>query len=454
MTHSRFPRTLFLFSSTLPLLLAASPTTPAEVRIVQGPPAQLTVKEQSTLQLPCAYRLPEEQRQSQQSIVLRWRKDGKPLRQLELGVASSTTSEPQLETLLREDARVTLHRNNGTLHFASILASDAGQYQCELLVEGRTVYSSSTGTLEVIEQLKFVPQPTSKNLELGSVSKVHCKAQGTPPPQVKWMRVSSESIPGFCQSLTFLLSVQETQLPLPENVTDHNGTLIFRGVSNEQRGQYTCLASNSQGQISATVSINVVVAPRFTLAPVAPSDVAEGAVAMMHCQATGEPKPTIRWDKDLTYLNENNTDVERFRLLENGTLEIRNVQPEDEGHYGCTIGSSAGLKREEVLLVVRGTKSASNSIVTRIIIVIICLAFLYFVLVLGLKLWYRYRRHMGKVQLGEDAAHVAGTGAGDAEGDAEHEPCLTEANSSKNLKSKLRESTILEQESQVADDIV
>lgn len=258
----------------------------------------------------------------------------------------------------------------------------------------------------------------------------------------------------FLSVPNLILSVQETQLPLPENVTDHNGTLIFRGVSNEQRGQYTCLASNSQGQISATVSINVVVAPRFTLAPVAPSDVAEGAVAMMHCQATGEPKPTIRWDKDLTYLNENNTDVERFRLLENGTLEIRNVQPEDEGHYGCTIGSSAGLKREEVLLVVRGTKSASNSIVTRIIIVIICLAFLYFVLVLGLKLWYRYRRHMGKVQLGEDAAHVAGTGAGDAEGDAEHEPCLTEANSSKNLKSKLRESTILEQESQVADDIV
>lgn len=248
-------------------------------------------------------------------------------------------------------------------------------------------------------------------------------------------------------------------MPLPENVTDHNGTLIFR-VSNEQRGQYTCLASNTQGQISATVSINVVVAPRFTLAPVAPSNVAEAGVAMMHCQATGEPKPTIRWDKDLIYLNENNTDAERFRLLENGTLEIRNVQPEDEGRYGCTIGSSAGLKREEVQLVVHGTKSASNSIVTRIIIVIICLAFLYFVLVLGLKLWYRYRRHMGKVQLGEDAAHVAGT-AGDGDGDAdghehaaEHEPCLTEANSSKNLKSKLRESTILEQESQVADDVV
>lgn len=240
-------------------------------------------------------------------------------------------------------------------------------------------------------------------------------------------------------------------MPLPTNVTDHNGTLIFRGVSNEQRGQYTCFASNSQGQISATVTINVVVAPKFSVPPVGPIEVSEAGVAVMHCQATGEPKPTIQWDKDLAYLNENNTDPLRFRLLENGTLEIHDVQPEDEGRYGCTIGSSAGFKREDVMLVVKSNKSTSNSIVTRIIIVIICLAFLYFVLVLGLKLWYRYRRHMGKVQL-DDAAHAAV----DADGHehAEHEPCLTEANSSKNLKSKLRESTILEQESQVADDIV
>ncbi|EDW60764.2 tyrosine-protein kinase-like otk [Drosophila virilis] len=412
--------------------LRASPAPPTDVSITQGPKGRLTVKEQSVLQIPCVYQLPDLLRQSN-SVTLRWRKDGKTLRLAELGQASSTTSEPQLETLLREDARLTLNKETGTLHFASVLASDAGVYQCQLLVEGQSAISSGSGTLEVIEQLKFMPQPTSKNLELGSVSKVHCKAQGTPVPQVKWMR--------------------ETQLPLPANVTDHNGTLIFRGVTNEQRGQYTCFAANSQGQISATVSINVVVAPKFSVPPVGPVEVSEADVAVMHCQATGEPKPTIQWDKDLAYLNENNTDPARFRLLENGTLEIHNVQAEDEGRYGCTIGSSAGFKREEVLLVVRSNKSASNSIVTRIIIVIICLAFLYFVLVLGLKLWYRYRRHMGKVQL-DDAAHAAADADADGHEHAEHEPCLTEANSSKNLKSKLRESTILEQESQVADDIV
>ncbi|ALC42218.1 CG8964, partial [Drosophila busckii] len=408
----------------------AVPLPLTQVLITQGPAAQLKVKEQSALQLPCVYQLPQLYAESH-SISLRWRKDNKLVRQVQLGQASVTTSEPQLESLLRDDTRLTLNKQTGALQFSSVLASDAGSYQCQLLVEGQPAVSSNVGQLEVIEQLKFMPQPTSKNLELGSVAKVHCKAQGTPTPQVKWLR--------------------DTQQPLPAQVTDHNGTLIFRNVSTAQRGQYTCLASSSQGQISATVSINVVVAPKF-LVPLQPAlEVNEADIAIIHCQATGDPQPTIRWDKDLIYFNENNTDVKRFQLLENGTLEIHNVQPEDEGRYGCTIGSSAGLKRDEVLLVVRSNKSASNSIVTRIIIIIICLAFLYFVLVLGLKLWYRYRRHLGKVQL-EDAAPVAA----DAEGHehAEHEPCLTEANSSKNLKSKLRESTILEQESQVADDVV
>lgn len=170
-------------------LSTASPTSQTNVGITQGPNGRTTVKEQSPIQMPCVYQLPDSYRQSN-SVTLRWRKDGKALRQVELGLASSTTSEPQLETMLREDARLTLNKETGSLHFASVLASDAGVYQCQLLVEGQSAVTSGSGTLEVIEQLKFMPQPTSKNLELGSVSKVHCKAQGTPPPQVKWMRVS------------------------------------------------------------------------------------------------------------------------------------------------------------------------------------------------------------------------------------------------------------------------
>lgn len=40
-----------------------------------------------------------------------------------------------------------------------------------------------------LEKLKFSPRPVDKKLELGSVKKVYCKAQGADPPTIKWMKV-------------------------------------------------------------------------------------------------------------------------------------------------------------------------------------------------------------------------------------------------------------------------
>ncbi|XP_033250622.1 tyrosine-protein kinase-like otk [Drosophila miranda] len=167
---------------------ALSPA-PEDLRIVQGPAGQLLIKEGDSAALSCLYELPAELQN--QRIQLRWRKDGKLLRHVELGgrPIPGHAHDSGKDALLREDARLVLHKQNGTLSFASIIASDAGQYQCQLQLEGHAPLNSSPGLLEVIEQLKFVPQPTSKYLELdAAVAKVHCKAQGTPSPQVQWLR--------------------------------------------------------------------------------------------------------------------------------------------------------------------------------------------------------------------------------------------------------------------------
>ncbi|XP_030554097.1 tyrosine-protein kinase-like otk [Drosophila novamexicana] len=401
------------------------PPSPEGLRIVQGPNAKLIIKEGDSAALSCLYELPAELQN--QRVQLRWRKDGKILRHVELGetLIPGLALDYGKDTLLREDGRLVLHKQNGTMSFNSIIASDAGQYMCQIQLEGHAAVNSSPGTLEVIEQLKFMPQPTSKNLELGSLGKLHCKAQGTPTPQVQWLR-------------------DATNGSLPEHVDDINGTLIFRNVSAEHRGNYTCLASNSQGQINATVSINVVVAPRFSVAPVGPIETAEQGVAVIHCQAIGDPKPTIQWDKDLQYLSENNTDRQRFSFLENGTLAIRNVQAEDEGKYGCTIGNSAGLKREEVRLLVRSSgdgfiteESAGDGfLVTRAVLITMTVALAYIVLVVGLMLWCRYRRQARKARLNELSIKEAGGDQAEAGKSNEQEPCLSKQQRNGHSKSR------------------
>ena len=70
---------------------------------------------------------------------------------------------------------------------------------------------------------------------------------------------------------------------------------------------------------------------------------------MIDCIVEGDPKPTIQWDKNLQM---NDFDPARFQVLENGTLFISEVHLEDDNNYGCTAGSSAGLNRKEVRLIV------------------------------------------------------------------------------------------------------
>lgn len=171
---------------------------PVDVQITQQPQKRATVKENEAAELYCQYSIPEKYLKTADAVnevLLRWRKDGKIIRQIDVNGATSSMSQRSLDAnkdpMLRgEDTRVSIAKDNGSLVFSSVVASDAGQYVCQVVVEGYRSVTSEPGELQVIEQLKFMPQPTSKNLELGSVGKVHCKAQGTPTPQVKWLKVS------------------------------------------------------------------------------------------------------------------------------------------------------------------------------------------------------------------------------------------------------------------------
>lgn len=82
--------------------------------------------------------------------------------------------------------------------------------------------------------------PSGRKLELGSSSKVHCRAQGTPAPVIRWAK---EGLPLFTW---------------PQHIEDINGTLYFHGVRPDDAGRYTCIATNSQGLINTTVHIDVI----------------------------------------------------------------------------------------------------------------------------------------------------------------------------------------------------
>uniref|UniRef100_A0AAR5QBM0 Tyrosine-protein kinase-like otk n=1 Tax=Dendroctonus ponderosae TaxID=77166 RepID=A0AAR5QBM0_DENPD len=275
--------------------------------------------------------------------------------------------------------RIRVFRNNGTLIILSTQTSDRGEYVCEVITEGvqRTALSKPA-TISVIEKLRFVPAPVNKKLELDSVAKIHCKAQGTPPPIIRWEKngMASENFPA--------------------HITDMNGTLHFNRVTARDKGKYNCIASNSQGTINASISIDVVVAPRFVVPPKSPINVSEGESIMIDCVVEGDPDPTIQWDKDLKM---NDFDLTRFRVLENGSLHISEVYRDDQNKYGCTAGNSAGLNRKEVELFVNGPEA--DATVTKAFLITMSVAGAYIVLVVGLMVWCKYVRRSRKLPIAD-----------------------------------------------------
>lgn len=363
-------------------------------------PEDVIAQEGSQALMDCQFQVTDEQLRP----TIKWRKDGLIVRH----AGKENEGEVLDNIYAKEHARVHINKENASLIINSVIPNDAGSYDCMIVNHDGTEATSKVAVLSVIAKLKFAPKPTSKVLELNSTGKIHCKAQGSPLPTIKW--------------------VKGADMALPQEATVENGTLVFDKVKFENKGNYTCIASSSQGEIRATVTVSVAVAPQFLLKPPDTITVSEMREIALHCQPSGDPMPTIQWDKDLNRLHSNDSENDRFEILENGTLIIKEAHLEDEGKFGCTIGNMAGFKREEFQLNVRPSYlpvsdiSDDGFVITKAVLITMGIAATYIILVVFLMIWCRRRRQSRKLKLGSDMKDN-----GELEGEiktAETEPCL------------------------------
>lgn len=181
---------------------------------------------------------------------------------------------------------------------------------------------------------------------------------------------------------------------LPNDVEDINGTLLFDSVALNNKGQYTCYATNGDETIHQAIQLGIM--PRFETSPLEHLEIFEGQKIVLDCVAAGSPKPTIKWDYEGKIITAEENDT-RIHVFENGSLIIDEARMDDFGTYACIIGNSAGFKRKESNVVVKPLELMSpeeneKEIGSNAVFVTCLLSIIYILLVVALMFWCRQRK--------------------------------------------------------------
>lgn len=85
---------------------------------------------------------------------------------------------------------------------------------------------------------------------------------------------------------------------MPANFnSDGYSRLVIDHVTKYDAGTYDCIAENPAGRATAMTNVVVKIPPRFLLPPM-PMAVSVKESIILHCEANGEPSPTVIWTKD------------------------------------------------------------------------------------------------------------------------------------------------------------
>ncbi|KAG7229511.1 hypothetical protein INR49_031935 [Caranx melampygus] len=249
---------------------------------------------------------------------------------------------------IRQDKRVSMGLN-GDLYFSNVIGQDAQtDYSCNarflfthtiqqknpftLKVQTKEPYNDTSynasdphGGRKIAETMPTFLSPSgtesSKMVLRDEKLLLECIAAGIPTPTIKWFKKGGD------------LPAQKVKF---ENF---NKTLKIVSVSEEDAGEYVCLANNHVGSIRHSISVQVKAAPYWLDKPtdlvLAPDE--NGRLV---CRANGNPKPNIQWLINGQPLESAPPNLSRQVLGD--TIIFHSVQMGSSAVYQCNASNQHG----------------------------------------------------------------------------------------------------------------
>ncbi|XP_034081690.1 neurofascin homolog (chicken) a isoform X15 [Gymnodraco acuticeps] len=230
-----------------------------------------------------------------------------------------------------QDKRVSMGLN-GDLYFSNVLAKDAhNDYSCNArFLFTHTIQQKNPFSLKVQTSRKLAESTPTFLSPSGSESSkmvlrdeqllLECIAAGLPTPAIKWFKKGGD-------------------LPGRAKFENYNKTLKIINVSEEDAGEYVCMANSHLGSIRHSIFVQVKAAPYWLDKPtnlvLAPDE--NGRLV---CRANGNPKTNIQW-----LINGQPIDSSPHnpsRQVQGDTLIFRSVQIGSSAVYQCNASNEHG----------------------------------------------------------------------------------------------------------------
>ncbi|XP_070128872.1 neural cell adhesion molecule 1 isoform X6 [Equus caballus] len=258
---------------------------------------------------------------------------------------SWTKDGEQIEN--EEDEKYLFSDDSSELTIRRVDKNDEAEYIC--IAENKAGEQDASIHLKVFAKPKITYVENQTAMELEEQVTLTCEASGDPIPSITW-RTSTRNISSAEKTLDGHMVVRSHA---------RVSSLTLKSIQYTDAGEYICTASNTIGQDSQSMYLEVQYAPKLQ-GPVAVYTW-EGNQVNITCEVFAYPSATISWFRDGQLLPSSNySNIKIYNSPSASYLEVTPDSENDFGNYNCTAVNRIGQESLEFILVQADTPSSPS----------------------------------------------------------------------------------------------